>query len=59
MPDYRIYVVDEHGHIAGPAHVITCATDEEAIEKAKPMIDRHDIELWDGARKIAKISASG
>ena len=33
-------------------YVITADTDAEAIEKTKPLVDGHDIELWLGPRFI-------
>jgi hypothetical protein len=57
MPDYRLYPVDETGHIAGPPHVETCTSDEEAIAKAKSLVDGHDLEIWDRARMVAKIAS--
>jgi hypothetical protein len=34
MPDYRIYKIDSN-RIAGPADVVTCDNDQQAINKAK------------------------
>jgi hypothetical protein len=31
-----------------------CDDDEAAKERAKLLVDGHDVELWDGARKIAE-----
>jgi hypothetical protein len=35
MPTYRLYALDNHEHIAGPPQIITCDTDEEAIQRAQ------------------------
>ena len=36
--------------------LMKCADDAEAIAKAKLMVDVFDIELWSGARLVARIS---
>jgi hypothetical protein len=46
-PDYRIFETNQ-GRIVGPARVITCDHDEEAIRRAKLMVDAFDVELWQG-----------
>jgi hypothetical protein len=55
MPQYRIYLVDKFGHVIAPPEVLHCDTDEEIIQKAKSMMDGHDIEVWNGPRVVAKI----
>lgn len=39
--------------ISSIAH-IECDDVEAAKERAKLLVDGHDVELWDGARKIAE-----
>ena len=51
MPDYRAYVVASDGHFI-KAFELECADDTEAMERAKQLVDSHDIELWQRARKI-------
>jgi hypothetical protein len=58
MPDYRAYPVDANGHVLGVAVVITCDSDEEAVEKTHPIVNGHDVELWDGARFVVRIGTS-
>jgi hypothetical protein len=62
---YRAYTV-ANGRITDAPHVIECATDDEAIERARQYVDGNDIELWEGPRFIralkstdAKQAASG
>jgi hypothetical protein len=45
MAIYRIYRMDQDGHVAGPADFVDCADDQKAM----------DIEVWDGARCVGKI----
>jgi hypothetical protein len=54
VPSYRIYTIDQHGHIAGPPGVIDAPDDEAARATAKQQLDGHVIELWIGSRRIAK-----
>jgi hypothetical protein len=49
--EYRAYVVDRDGHLSG-FEPLVCTGDEEAIEKAKSLVDGHDIELWSGTRLV-------
>lgn len=57
MPEYRAFPI-KNFHIAGPSHIIECATDEEAIEWAKQFVDGHDIELWDGSRLVVDLKST-
>jgi hypothetical protein len=57
MLDYRIYTFTSDNHIADAA-VINCETDQEAIEKARQLIEGRDIEVWQRARCLARIKAS-
>jgi hypothetical protein len=51
MPDYRAYVVGHDGHFIGYEPLV-CPDDADAIEKAKRLVDGHDVELWSGPRFI-------
>jgi hypothetical protein len=57
MPDYRVYPVDKDNHIAAVAYIVTCDTDQDAIENARPLVNGHDVELWQGARQVGRIKA--
>ena len=52
MPEYRVYIVDSDGHFKSAVALI-CADDEIAKEQAKQLVDGHDVELWQYARKVA------
>jgi hypothetical protein len=45
MPQYRLFSVDQHGHVVKPLEYVTCETDEEVIAKAKSMVDGLGIEI--------------
>jgi hypothetical protein len=60
MPDYRVYPIDGKGHIVDAPNVVTCDSDQEAIEQARALANSHDVELWDGARRVSRrIGADG
>jgi hypothetical protein len=56
MPKYRIYLLNNSGHILGPHHLVTCDTDQEIIGKAKSLMEGDDVEIWDW--RVAKISSN-
>ena len=45
-------IIGENGHFQSAVPLI-CPDDEAAQEEAKQLIDGHDIELWQYARKVA------
>lgn len=54
MPAYRTYLIDQNNSISGPAEIVECADDFDAIEKAKQLLDGHDVELWEGDRRVMR-----
>jgi hypothetical protein len=58
MPDYRLYTVDKGGHVMEAPQVVTCPSDEEAVAKARSMVNGLDLEVWDGARVVAEIASA-
>ena len=55
MPEYRVYIIGEGGHFESAVPLI-CPDDDTAKEKAKQLVDGHDVELWQYARKVAKFA---
>jgi hypothetical protein len=55
MRQYRIYTVGTHGQFSG-VQVIKCTHDQEAFQKAQQLATVQDVELWEGARCIGRIS---
>jgi hypothetical protein len=47
MAEYRAYILAPDGQITGAVD-LKCPNDEAA----KQLVDGHDVELWQGARKI-------
>ena len=51
MEEYWAYFVGRDWHFNG-FEPIVCADDATAIEWAKRLLNRHGIELWNGARLV-------
>jgi hypothetical protein len=54
---FRIYQIDDRGHICG-ADNVQCADDGEAIAAARAAAGRKGVEVWQGARQVAVLPAS-
>jgi len=54
MAHYRAYAVRSDGNFDG-YDSLTCADDDDAIGKAKPLADSSAIELWSGERFITRL----
>ena len=57
MLGYRAYIIGRDGHVRDRVDVFAY-NEDEAKERAKRLVDGHDVELWDGARKIATFQHS-
>jgi len=42
MPQYRIYPIDNDGHISAPPEIVDCTDEQEAIQKAQQAVDATD-----------------
>ena len=58
MPDYRLYFMRDGNKIAGPPQIVQCASDQGAVAAGKGLLDSHDIEIWQGARVVARLKPS-
>jgi hypothetical protein len=56
MQEYRAFIIGLDGHIIG-VEPIVCASDEEAIERARLLVKGHSVELWSGARLVILLPA--
>jgi hypothetical protein len=56
MQHYRVYVIGQDGHFIKSID-LSCADDSAAVESAKQLIDGHDLELWQGDRRIARFDS--
>jgi hypothetical protein len=53
MLEYRVYIIGADGHFQRSINLV-CADDAEASETTRKLLDRHDVELWQGGRMVAK-----
>jgi hypothetical protein len=53
MADYRAYIIGHDGHFV-TFKQLECINDDDAKEQAKRLVDGHDVELWQRARKVAR-----
>jgi hypothetical protein len=54
MPEYRVYLMDQHGHIVRREE-FELPDDERALAKAKQYGEGRPVELWSGIELIARI----
>lgn len=54
MVDYRAYILASDGRIAKGID-LDCANDEEAKQAAERLVNGHDVELWQGPRKVDRL----
>jgi hypothetical protein len=53
MLHYRAYLIDSDGNFFD-AVPLDCADDNDAMKRAEQLVDGHDVELWQRARKVAR-----
>jgi hypothetical protein len=51
MAEYRAYILTPDDHIIKGVDLF-CPDDEAAKEKAKQLVNGHDVELWQLGRKV-------
>jgi hypothetical protein len=47
-------LIDKNNRIFGPATFVVCAGDYDAIDRARLLVDGHDVELWEGDRLVMR-----
>ena len=55
MPEYRAYIIGVDGQFIRSV-VLLCHDDEDAKEYAKQLVDGHDVELWQGQRRVERFA---
>jgi hypothetical protein len=55
MPDYRAYLIDRNDRVIARKDIVA-PSDEAALEAARPYADGVDVEVWDHARKVGRLS---
>jgi hypothetical protein len=58
MTEYRIYCVDENNHIVS-RHECKLSDDLDALDKARELCGKFEVEIWAGARRVAQLSKDG
>jgi hypothetical protein len=53
---YRAFVISNSGHVQGIPSVIEAEDDCEAVQHAEVLAAEQMVELWDGARLVARIT---
>jgi hypothetical protein len=53
MAEYRAYIIGTDGRFMRAVELV-CPDDEGAKEYAKQLVDGHDVELWQGDRRIER-----
>jgi hypothetical protein len=53
VQEYRVFVIGPDGHVIDRIDLV-CATEEDAIERARQVMDSHAVELWRGSRRIER-----
>jgi hypothetical protein len=54
MAEYRAYLIGSDDHFCDAVPLV-CTDDTEAIEKAKQLVNGHDVELWQCDRMVARL----
>jgi hypothetical protein len=52
MDGFYAYIVDQQGYVIKRVD-LALEQEEDAAERAKRLVDAHDVELWQRDRKIA------
>jgi hypothetical protein len=58
MSDYKLYCIGLDGHIE-KRHDYFAPDDLDALDRAKQICGPHEVEVWEGARFIARVKADG
>jgi hypothetical protein len=54
MAEYRAYMIGDDGRFMRAVELV-CTDDEAATERAKQLVDGHDVELWSGPRLVVRL----
>lgn len=57
MAEYRAYILTPDGHITRAVDIF-CEDDETAKERAKQLVNGHDVELWQFGRKVETLKCT-
>jgi hypothetical protein len=57
MAEYRAYIIGTDGRFLRSVELV-CPNEDTAKEYARQLVDGHDVELWQGDRKIESFKHS-
>lgn len=57
MTDYRVYILNDKGHIQSDALIVS-ENDAQAIEAAKKLVGVRHVEMWDGERLVGRFKTT-
>ena len=52
---YRAFAINDRGRLSGVPEIITAANDGDAVLQAERLLCPQPIEVWEGARLVARI----
>jgi hypothetical protein len=55
VPTYRLFRMLDERQILGPPTDMECAGDDDAISRARQLLDGHDLEVWQRERFITRL----
>jgi hypothetical protein len=58
VSEYKLYCIGVDGHIE-KRHDVLAKDDISALEQAQKICGPHEVEVWDGARMVARVAADG
>jgi hypothetical protein len=58
MPEYRIFPLTSDNHIKSAPALIVCENDSMAMKQAQKMLDGHDLEVWEGTRRVTRLNST-
>lgn len=59
MPSFRAYTISKNRQVTvAPSVVIICENDQDGLQQAQQLVEKDEIELWDGPRFIARLKPS-
>lgn len=57
MTDYRVYILNDKGHIQSDTLIVS-DDDAQAIEAAKRLVGVRHVEMWDGERLVGRFKTT-
>jgi hypothetical protein len=58
MLEYRIFPLTSDNHIKSAPALVVCENNSVALKQAKKMLDGHDLEVWEGTRRVIRLNST-